>query len=225
MIRRLFFTLALTALALGGCAAPRAAWVRQGFSPACAARRLFTAAAAANAAGIDSLAFSPFGGAETGWRIYAPSIALEIGTVCAPETEAFAEALAGWQAHEGIIPDGRITPDSFDRMRIVWQDRRGFVALRAKGVCPDAPPEAALVHVDEDEALMAKPILVTPRTLTALRAMRRVAARDLSLRPGDPTLAVFSAFRSPGYDAERCARATQGCDAASRRRVLSGFRC
>ena len=49
----------------------------------------------------------------------------------------------------------------------------------------------------------------------ALRALRTRAARELKLKPGDPTLAVFSAFRSPDYDAERCAR-EQNCNGVVR---------
>ena len=40
----------------------------------------FAAAATRNAADIDTLAFAPFKRPETGWRTYAPHIAVEIGS-------------------------------------------------------------------------------------------------------------------------------------------------
>jgi hypothetical protein len=212
MMRPVLLALAVAAVfCLAGCASPRATWVRHGFKEACSGRPLFAAEAAANAAGLDTLAWSPFGAEETGWRIYAPAVAVEIGSRCAPESEAFAEALARWQAARGLSPDGRMGPGLFERMKAGWQGRRGFLALRAQGVCPEPPAEAELAHLGEDEALMAKPILVTPDTRKALRKMRAAAARDLRLKRGDPTLAVFSAYRSPGYDADRCVR-DQNCD-------------
>lgn len=212
---RVLLTLTIAALALCGCASPRATWVRQGFDQACAASPAFAAAASANAADLDSLAWSPWGTEETGWRIYAPAIAAEVGTSCAPESQAFAAALARWQAKNGLEADGRMTPSAFAPMKADWQGRRGFVAWRDRGLCPDAPSEAGLVHIGEDEPLMAKPILVTAETARALRGLRAAAARALKLKPGDPTLAVFSAYRSPDYDAQRCAR-EQNCNGVVR---------
>jgi hypothetical protein len=214
MMRRLLTILALTTLALGGCAAPRKAWVRTGFKAACAARPLFAAAAEANGADLDTLAWSPFGAEETGWRVYAPRMAIEIGTPCAPDSQAFAARLARWQSAHGLAGDGRMSPALFERMKAGWQAERAFVALRATGVCPDPPGEDGLAHVEEDEALMEKPVLATPGTLKALRRMRKAARRQLGLGR-DPTLAVFSAFRSPDYDAERCVR-EQNCNGVVR---------
>ena len=55
------------------------------------------AAAASNAASIDSLLWSPFKRAEVGWAIYAPVIAEEIGSLCAPSSPGFAATLTVWQ--------------------------------------------------------------------------------------------------------------------------------
>ena len=42
-------------------------------------------AALANAASLETLAWAPFGRAETGWTIYLPLIQREIATECAPD--------------------------------------------------------------------------------------------------------------------------------------------
>lgn len=215
MMRRALLTLVLAALTFCGCVSSRAVWVRRGFDQACAARPAFAAAASANASDLDSLEWSPWGAEETGWRIYAPAIAQEVRTRCAPESQAFAAALARWQARQDLPADGRMSPAVFAPLKALWQGRRGFVAWREHGLCPDAPSEAGLAHIGEDEPVMGKPILATPETIKALRALRAAATRELALKPGDPVLAVFSAFRSPDYDAERCAR-EQNCDGVVR---------
>jgi hypothetical protein len=50
--------------------------------PACSGPPLFVAAASKNAASLDTAVAQPFGVSETGWAIYAPLIAHEIGTTC-----------------------------------------------------------------------------------------------------------------------------------------------
>jgi hypothetical protein len=215
MHRPVFLVLIGLGLLLSACASPGPRWVRQGFQAACPGRPGFAAAAAANAESLDALAWSPFGAEERGWRIYAPRIAVEIGTGCAPESQTFAARLARWQARRSLAGDGRLTPETFEAMKDGWQGRRPFLALRARGACPEAPPETALAHAAEDEAVMNKPILLTPPALAALARLRADARRQLGLKPGDQTLLVFSAFRSPGYDNERCLR-DQNCNGVVR---------
>ncbi|MGH1557071.1 hypothetical protein ACRAWD_03220 [Caulobacter segnis] len=67
-------------------------------------------AAAVNAASLSTLAWSPFGRPETGWEIYAPRIAAEIGTTCGPGSNGFASALARWQGRRASARPASSTP-------------------------------------------------------------------------------------------------------------------
>ena len=206
----------LIVLWLGGCASSGRDWASDAPERSCRAGARFTATVAMNAQTLDTLDWAPFGAPELGWRIYAPQIAAEIGTRCGPETAAFAARLARWQRRNGVGADGALTPAVFDRMKSGWQARRPFVALRAQGVCPDAPEVSALARLDPQEGYMGKEILLAPGALHDYRRLRAAARRALrSEALEDQTLTVFSGFRSPDYDAERCAR-EQNCQGVTR---------
>lgn len=211
--------LLLAALAAGLCACASgrdARWVAEGFDTACRGDTAFAEAAGTNTASLDALDWSPFGAAETGWRVYAPKVAREIGSPCAPESAAFAARLARWQGRHGLAAHGAMTPEVFEAMKAGWQGARPFVAARAKGICPDAPPEAVLAAAAPGETYMGKTVLLRPEALTALRRMRE-AARPALAKAGEPleALALFSGFRSPAYDDERC-RTEQNCQGVVR---------
>jgi hypothetical protein len=66
----------------------------------------FAPAAQQNAASLQTVAWSVWGRLETGWEIYEPLTAQEIGTACPPQAAGFAQALAAWQGMHGLPPDG-----------------------------------------------------------------------------------------------------------------------
>ena len=56
----------------------------------CSGSPTFTEAARENAQSAASLQWAPYGRPETGWMIYWPLIAKEVGAGCGPSTTAFA---------------------------------------------------------------------------------------------------------------------------------------
>jgi D-alanyl-D-alanine carboxypeptidase len=185
-------------------------------APACAGPRAYAPAAAYNEASQRNLVFAPFGATETGWEIYAPRIQQEIHSRCAAQTPGFAAALARWQAGRGLTPDGALQPAAFAAMKAGWQARRPFVAARLRGACPDPPPQTALAQAAPGESYGGKTVLLRRRALKAYRRMVAAARRDLVQARDDPdSLRLFSGYRSPQYDAERCARDAD-CDGLAR---------
>ena len=193
--------------ALGGCASWRAP------SPnACAAPADYAPAAGYNAAAEANLVWSPFGRPEQGWAIYAPAIAEAARTACPPQSLGFARAVARWQARAGLPPHGGVDPATFAAMKALWQDRRPFVRVRAAGICPDPPDEAGLAAVPDADSYRGSQVRLRPGTLKALEAMIAAARRAAPEIAADPQLlTVFSGYRSPAYDAARCAR-DRNCD-------------
>ncbi len=86
-------------------------------------------AAARNREGLRALAFAPFRRAETGWEIYAPLAAHEIGTACGGDAPAFARRLADWQRAHGLAASGVLDEPTFTALKALWQTRR---AVRAR---------------------------------------------------------------------------------------------
>ena len=165
------------------------------------------AAAQANAASLRTLAWSPFGRAETGWETYAPLIAREIRTACDPASPGFAAALAAWQSAQRLTADGVLTAPVFNRLKGVVQTRRAFVQLSARGVCPNPPAEGALAGAERAEGYAGKAIQLRPGALAAYRRMAAAArAQDRAVAADPRNLTIFSGYRSPAADAERCAR-------------------
>lgn len=162
-------------------------------------------AAMANAASLSTLAWSPFGKPETGWEIYAPRIAVEIGTGCAPGSEGFAAALARWQGQHGMAPTGVMDEAAFAVMLPRWHLARPFVRTNRDGVCPGAPPESDLAVARSDESYGGKTIQLRPGALDAYRRMTD-AARAAGVLHRPEALKIYSGFRAPEADAQRCAR-------------------
>ncbi|HEY5107140.1 MAG TPA: D-alanyl-D-alanine carboxypeptidase family protein [Caulobacteraceae bacterium] len=186
------------ALALAWSACARAQPARCDIGPANAAAR--------NAVSLETLAWSPFGRSETGWAIYEPLIAREIGAACPPASPAFAGALARWQTRVGLPGSGIIDVASFSRLKRIWQDRRPFVAA-SHLACPAPPAETSLARARVTESYGGKAIWLRPRALGAYRAMIASARAQSPAVAADPRLlTIFSAYRSPAYDDARCAR-------------------
>lgn len=167
------------------------------------------AAVRANQASLYSLAWSPFGKAETGWATYVPLISQEIGARCPADTAGFAAKLAQWQAQQGLPADGVVKPADFDRLRDTLALRRPFVQLTAKGVCPAAPDEATLASANPDEAYGGKTVRLRPGALAAYRKMV-AAARSAGVGTHPPALQLISGYRGPAEETLRCADG--GCD-------------
>ena len=158
-----------------------------------------------------------------------PWIAAEIGAAPVPQGVDFAVALSRWQARRGLPADGVMTAETFARLRDEVQARRPFLrertAARAQAragaasggdpaPCPDPPDEATLAWTTPEESWGARPNRARPGTLAAWRRMRAAAARDGALE-SPLSLQVFSGYRSPSYDAGRCAT-EGGCDGVRR---------
>jgi hypothetical protein len=163
------------------------------------------AAAQANAASLQTLAWAPFGRAETGWETYAPLIAREIRTACPPPSRGFADALAAWERGQNLPADGTLSAAVFDRLKGVIQMRRPFVRLSARKICPAAPAESALALAGPGEGFGGKAIELRPAALAAWRRMAAAArAEDPRIAVDPNNLTIFSGFRSPAADTARC---------------------
>ncbi len=160
-----------------------------------------------NAHSLDTLPWAGFGRAETGWAIYAPAVAVEVGSACPADTPGFARALQRWQHAQGLDATGAVGPALLDRLKAVWQDRRPFVALRAREVCPSPPRDAELDTAAPSEGLDGKPVQLRRTAFSAYRRMVAAARAEVAeLRREPQVLTLFSGYRSPAYDAARCAR-------------------
>ncbi len=174
----------------------------------------YAAAAHRNGESVADMVWSPYGAPEKGWATYVPLVSDVLGTDCPVDTPGFAWALGRWQTFHHMAPTGLFGPAEFVIMKTNWQQRRPFVRLRATGVCP-APPEAAdLETATPAETLADHPMQLTRGAMAAYRAMVAAARRETSgLEPDD--FRLVSSFRSPAYDADRCAH-DGNCDGVRR---------
>jgi hypothetical protein len=188
------------------------------FRNACSSGERFETTAELNASSLGTAQITPFGRTEAGWQIYAPQIASTIGTPCAPQTKGFAATLAGWQAKHRLPATGAFNTTTLSVMKATWQQARPFIGELQDGTCPEAPPEATLADVGVHEGWQGKLSKLDPQALAALRQMV-AAARDADPRiASDPQMmTIVSAFRSPAYDAARCA-AEHNCNGVVRAR-------
>ena len=172
---------------------------------ACASDQAFAPAATQNAASLTGAAWSAFGRAESGWEIYAPLTAHEIGSGCPPDTPAFARALATWQGAHHLAGDGVMTEDTLKQLRTLWLGRRPFVAATAHGVCPPPPPPEQLAWARPEEGFQGKPVQLRLAGLAAYRSLvaaARAEAPELEKNPR--LLTIFSGFRDPVADQQAC---------------------
>jgi hypothetical protein len=173
--------------------------------PPCVDAPAYAAAAAENAASLHTLAFAPFRRPETGWDIYEPLVAHEIGTSCTPDRSGFAAALAQFQARFHLPADGRMTAPTFDVFKGVWQERRPFVMATLHGQCPDHPDQLSLVVPHRRESYGDKLIQLRRGALDAYRRMVAAARREVPEVAANPqTFQIYSGYRSPDMDDWRC---------------------
>ncbi len=184
----------------------------------------WSAAARANAASLRTLAWAPFRRPEIGWETYAPLIGREIGSACPPYSFGFAAALAGWQAAQRLPADGVFTDPVFARLRTVVRLRGPLVQVSARGVCPPPPLEATLVQSRPDEGYGNKIVSLRPAVLDAWRRMAAAARAESPAVAADPrNLTLFSGYRSPESDADRCVL-EGNCDGIARAKTCSPHR-
>ena len=165
------------------------------------------AAAADNAASVNTAVVSPFSAPETGWAVYAPLIAHEIGTGCAPQDAGFAAAFARWQTAHGLAATGRVDQPALSAMGNAWLLQRPFVRAMKTG-CPASPDEHTLARADPQEAFGGKAVLARPGALDAYRRMVAAARAETGARP--PLLTLASGYRGPDEEAARCADGSCG---------------
>ena len=183
---------------------------------ACTDAPAFEAAAARNAADIDDLDWAPYGPTEIGWRIYAPHVAIEIGSSCAYESPGFANALAGWQRAHHRPPTGVMDEETFSLMKVRWHLQRPFVILSRHGGCPPAPDSSLLTIARPDEVYGSRPIQLRADALAAYRRMVADArASDPAIAHDRQALLIFSGYRSPIENDLTCLL-RGGCDNVTR---------
>jgi D-alanyl-D-alanine carboxypeptidase len=180
----------------------------------CVAAPGYVAAARANAGSLATMEWAPYRRAEHGWEIYAPLIAHELHTGCAPDSSGFAAALLRWQRMNAAAGGGVFRPADFDAMRRIWGARHGNMFVG--GVCPGPPLPSALADARPEEGYRGKHVQMLSRVLMAYREMIAAARREApSIAVDRESLAIFSAYRTPEYDAARCAR-EGNCDGVLR---------
>lgn len=184
----------------------------------CAGPANLADAARANRASLETLAWAPFRRPETGWATYAPVIAAEVSTSCAPDSPGFAAAISAWQAAHGLAATGRVDPETVEPMRVAWMLRRPFVLATREGACPPPPSPDRLVQARADESYGGAGAAITLRgdAMDAYRRMVAAARREVPAAAADPALlTIFSGFRDPVADAARCA-SEQNCGGPER---------
>jgi hypothetical protein len=173
--------------------------------PSCTGHARYEVAAASNAASLKSAEVKPFGRQETGWRVYAAQTGATIGTVCAPSSNRFAAKLASWQARHRLPPTGTMDEATLAALKDGWQSARPFIAAFADG-CPAPAADHDLADAKTREGWLGKQTQLDADALAALRKMVAAArAEDERIARDKHMLTIVSAYRSPAYDAAKCA--------------------
>ena len=135
---------------------------------------------------------------QRGWSLYAPLIQRLLNTDAAPETTAFALALADWQSSVGLPLTGVLDQQTWMKMVAVFQSRR----IKDRST---PPPEAlTCVSVSEffDHERPENLRYVERQAYAAYKRLVAAVAADLSLDSNEDWLKIISAFRSPAYQAQ-----------------------
>ena len=134
---------------------------------------IFAAAAEQNARLKSDLAWTFGARRQLGWRLYTPLIQRLLNTA-APETIAFAQALADWQESAGLPSTGVLDHQTWMKMVAVFQWRR----IKDRST----PPPEALTLVSASEFFDPE----RPEDLRYVSARRTRLTRDSS-QPRRPT--------------------------------------
>ena len=158
----------------------------------------FAAAAEQNAKRKSDLTWTFSARPQRGWSLYTPLIQRLLNTDAAPETTAFAQALADWQSSAGLTSTGVLDQQTWMRMVAVFQSRR----IKDRST----PPLGALTRVSVSEFFdPERPEDLRYVERQAYAAYKRLVAAvtaDLSLDSNGNWLKIISAFRSPAYQAQ-----------------------
>jgi zinc D-Ala-D-Ala carboxypeptidase len=135
---------------------------------------------------------------QRGWLLYTPLIQRLINTDSAPETNAFAQALADWQRSAELAPAGVLDQETWMKMVSVFQSRR------IKDHSTPAPKQLTLVPSSDffDAERPEDLRYVERQAYEAYKKLVAAAEGDLSLSSDENWLKVISAFRSPAYQAQ-----------------------
>lgn len=172
----------------------------------CRGGEQYAAIATRNAATLQTAALAPFGRVEQGWGIYEAQVAATVGTKCAGDSKRFAADLARWQSRNRVRSTGAVDVATLSAMKQRWQNARPFIKSFTGGSCPAAAEDHALVAIGPREGWRGKPGKLDARALDALRRMVAAArAGDPRIKADPQMLTIVSAFRSPAYDAAKCA--------------------
>jgi D-alanyl-D-alanine carboxypeptidase len=158
----------------------------------------FASASAANARLRFDLNWTFGAKQQRGWYLYTPLIQRLINTDAAPQTMAFAQALAAWQASAELAPTGALDQETWMKMVSVFQSRR----IKDRSTPPPKAlklvPASKFFDAERPEDLR----YVERQAYAAYDSLVAAARADLSLDPNRDWLKVISAFRSPAYQAQ-----------------------
>jgi hypothetical protein len=135
---------------------------------------------------------------QRGWYLYTSLIQNLIGCSAAPETNAFAQALADWQKSEGLAPTGVLDQETWIKMVAVFQSRRIKSRSTPTVSALELVPATDFFDAERPEDLR----YIERQAYDAYRKLVAAAAADLSLDSTDNWLKVISAYRSPAYQAQ-----------------------
>jgi zinc D-Ala-D-Ala carboxypeptidase len=159
---------------------------------------IFAAAAEQNARLKSDLAWTFSARRQRGGRLPTPLIQRLLNTGAAPETIAFAQALADWQESAGLPSTGVLDQQTWMKMVVEFQCRR----INDRSI---PPPEALrLVSASEffDHDRPEDLRYVERQAYAAYKRLVAAAAADFSLDSNENWLKIISAFRSPAYQAQ-----------------------
>lgn len=134
---------------------------------------------------------------QRGWHLYTPLIQRMIGVNAAPESRAFAQALAAWQRSEELAPTGVLDKETWMKMVGVFQSRRIKDRSTPSANALTLVPASTFFDPERSGDLR----YVERRAYEAYKKLAAAAAADLSLDSNESWLKVISAYRSPAYQA------------------------
>jgi LAS superfamily LD-carboxypeptidase LdcB len=134
---------------------------------------------------------------QRGWHLYTPLIQRLLDTDSAPETTAFAQALANWQKSVGLTSTGALDQQTWMKMVAVFQSRR----IKDRSI--PAPVALTLVTASDffDPERPEDLRYVERQAYAAYKELVAAATADLSLSSNENWLKIISAFRSLAYQA------------------------
>ena len=158
----------------------------------------FSAAADQNAKLMSELIWTFSAKRQRGWSLYTSLIQRLLNTGAAPETTAFAQALADWQESTGLPSTGVLDQQTWMKMVAVFQSRR----IKDRSV--PAPKRLTLVSASEflDPERLEDLRYVERQAYAAYKNLVAAADADLSLSLNGNWLKIISAFRSVAYQAQ-----------------------